>query len=304
MTNQIFKTRSTAMVLGALCATAWAGAYPSIKIGLREFQIAGDDIWAKTLFAGIRFLLAGLAVLLAAKCMGRSLRIEKRENWLLLGVFGLVNTSLHYFCFYMGLSVLSGARSAILDAMGTFLLIVLSCFCFQDDHMSPSKVLGCVLGLGGVVLINIGGGTSLFANLSLMGDGMLFLSAVWTALGGLLTRVVTHRMDAIVATGISLSFGGGLLVVIGLVLGGRITAWSVPGLAILVVLVGISSVSFTIYNQLLSCNPVSSIAIFNALIPILGVLMCCAFLGEPFEVKYLVAGLIVAAGIYTVNRGK
>ena len=43
------------------------------------------------------------------------------------------------------------------------------------------------------------------------------------------------------------------------------------------------------------------ITIFNALIPILGVILSCVFLREPFSVRYLMAGVIVAGGVYIVN---
>lgn len=299
--SALFHRRGSVMVLAAFCALSWASAFPAIKIGLKEFQIAGDDIWAKTLFAGIRFFLAGLVVLLLAKLMGKRLKLQTKSDGALLLLFGLVNTALNYFCFYMGLSALDGSRSAILNSMGTFLLILFSCMLFRDDRMTPNKAIGCLLGFGGIVLINTGGG-DLWQELSLMGDGMMLLSSLSAAFGGILTRIVTRRTDPIVATGISLSFGGGLLMLAGFLLGGRIPAFTWFGLLILLLLIGISSASFTIYNQLLCCNPVSSIAIFNALIPILGVVLCCVFLGEAFSLKYLLAGAIVAAGVTILNR--
>lgn len=288
------------MALAAFCAFSWACAFPAVKIGLREFQIAADDIWAKTLFAGVRFFLAGIVVLILAKLMGKPLRIKSKSDGALLALFGLVNTALNYFCFYIGLSALDGSRSAILNSMGTFLLIVLSCLLFRDDRMTPNKVIGCLLGFGGIVLINVGGDFS--EALSPVGDGMMLLSSLSAAFGGILTRIVTKRTDPIWATGISLTFGGALLMLAGFLPGGRITTFTWFGLLILLLLIGISSVSFTIYNQLLCCNPVSSIAIFNALIPILGVVLCCICLGETFSWKYLLAGAVVAAGIAILNR--
>lgn len=296
----VFQRRGAVMLLGSLCALSWAGAFPSIKIGLREFQIAGDDIWAKTLFAGVRFFLAGVVVLCLARLMGRKLVIREKSELGLLLSLGLVNTALHYFCFYLGLSSLPGSRSAILDAMSTFITIGLSCVCFRDDRLTLKKVLGCILGFGGILLIYTGSG-DLLSGLSLMGDGMMLCSSLCFAVGGILTRIITRKTDPIVTTGISLAFGGVLLIAVGFGLGGRITACSPLGLGILTVLIGISSLSFTIFNQLLRFNKVSSIAIFNALIPILGVILCCAFLGEPFAMKYIVAGVVVAAGVVVVN---
>jgi drug/metabolite transporter (DMT)-like permease len=61
---------------------------------------------------------------------------------------------------------------------------------------------------------------------------------------------------------------------------------------------------FALYNKLLSCNPVGKVAIFNSLIPAVGAITSCLYLGEPFHVKYFVALLLATAGIFIVNRGK
>lgn len=49
-------------------------------------------------------------------------------------------------------------------------------------------------------------------------------------------------------------------------------------------------------------NPISKIAIFNAFIPILGVIFSAIILGEPMKLKYFVAGMLVALGVYVINK--
>lgn len=51
------------MILAVLATLLWGSAYPCIKIGYEWFQIAADDLGSKFLFAGIRFVMAGLMVL-------------------------------------------------------------------------------------------------------------------------------------------------------------------------------------------------------------------------------------------------
>ena len=64
----------------------------------------------------------------------------------------------------------------------------------------------------------------------------------------------------------------------------------------------ILAVCFGIYNQLIACNPISKIAIFYAFIPILGVIFSAIILGEPMKLKYFVAGMLVALGVYVINK--
>ena len=292
----------TAMLLALSCAVAWSFAFPLIKIGLRLFDVASGDTGAKTLFAGIRFFSAGIVVLLLTKIMGRDMKIKSKKDFLGVLLFGLVNTALHYFFYYIGLSNQSGSRSAVIDSMSTFILIVLACAIFKEERMTLNKAVGCLLGIFGIIMVNIGG--PMGESFTFVGDGMLILSAVFSALGGILTRSVSKNTDILTATGISLTFGGMLMIVFGICMGGRLNVISLQGVLIMVALSAISVYGFSVYNQLICSNPVGDIAIFNSLIPILGVLLSCLILNEPFRLQYIAAGILSAAGVYSVNRVK
>ena len=61
---------------------------------------------------------------------------------------------------------------------------------------------------------------------------------------------------------------------------------------------------FTLYNKLLTCNPVGKIAIWNSLIPVVGAVTSCLCLNEEFKWKYAVAATLTTIGIYLINKGK
>ena len=299
-TKNIFENKITAVLLAISCSVAWAFAFPLIKIGINDFKIAADDTAAKTLFAGIRFFAAGVVVLVIARCMKMKVKINGAKNIFVVLLFGLVNTALHYFFYYIGLSNQTGSRSAIIDSMSSFILIISACACFKEEKLTVRKIVGCLLGFGGIMLVNIGGDLS--SRFTLMGDGMLILSAVFSAMGGLLTRVAGKKGDPLVVTGISLAFGGGLMIIFGIIMGGRLNVWTLHGVGILACLTAISVYGFSVFNRLLCSNPVGEIAIFNSLIPILGVILSCLILGEPFKAEYITAGIIVSAGICVINK--
>ena len=87
-------------------------------------------------------------------------------------------------------------------------------------------------------------------------------------------------------------------------MGGTLPQVTMAGLLILGLLIAISTLGFTLYNKLLSCNPVGKVAIFNSLIPVVGAITSCLCLSEPFYWKYLVAAVLATAGIYIINKGK
>ena len=303
MKNSIFSNRKTAPFWAFFCAAGWSLAYPLIKLGYAQLHIASDDLGSKIGFAGIRFLFAGILVTILAIIQKRKFKVEQKSvvAWLLL--FALVNTALHYLFSYVGLGYLPSSRSTILDSMNGFFAIILSCIIFEDDKFSKFKALGCILGFGGILLINIEPGQNFFQGISFRGDGMILLNALCGAFGGIITRIISKKMDTPGATGLRRTRGGGLLWIISAIIGPA-SKWTIniKSIITMVGLILISAVCFGVYNQLLAYHPISKIAIFNAFIPILGVIFSSIILGEPMRIKYIIAGCMVAFGVYIMNH--
>ena len=290
------------MVFALTAAIAWGWAFPLIKVGFSAFGITADMTGSKMLFAGIRFAVAGLIVLSVARSSGRSFKTGKTGDWLFILAFALMNTTLHYFFFYVGMSHSEGSRAAILNSLSTFLVVLLACACFKSDRLTTRKVLGCVVGFSGILALNLGGAES--GRFTLLGDGMIILNAICGALSNLMTRGLSRRIDVFVGTGYGLTIGGILLIIPGLLFGGTLPHINMLGIVCLLLLIAISAVGFTLYNKLLSLNPVGKVAIYNSLIPVVGAVTSCLCLGETFHPKYALAGGLAAIGIYIINKGK
>ena len=300
--KSIFQRPLWVVVFALSAAMAWGWAYPLIKLGFAEFGITQLMTGSKMLFAGVRFMLAGLIVLAIAAATGRRFTVATGGCWLYVLLYALLNTGLHYYFFYVGLSYSDGARAAILNSLGTFVVVLLACVFFKSDRLTANKIVGCVLGFAGIMALNIGGAQG--GGFTFMGDGMIILNALCGAFAGLMTRGLGKRVDVFVGTGYSLAFGGVMLLVPGLLLGGTLPNVTIVGIVILLLLTCISALGFTLYNKLLTCNPVGKVAIFNSLIPVVGAVTSCLCLGEPFYWKYVAAAALATAGIYLINRAK
>ena len=298
----VFQRRGWVVLFALTAAIAWGWAYPLIKLGFGEFGITPDMTAGKMLFAGVRFTLSGLIVLAIALSKGVSLRVNSVAGWGYLVAYALLNTTIHYAFFYIGLSHSEGARAAILNSLGVFMLVLLACVFFKSDKLTPAKILGCVIGFAGILALNIGGSSG--SGFTFMGDGIIMLNALCSAFAGLMTRGLGRHANVFAATGYSLAVGGVMLVVPGLLLGGTLPFVTAAGVGILFLLICISTLGFTLYNKLLSCNPVGKVAIFNSLIPVVGAVTSCLCLGEPFYWKYAIAALLAMTGIYIINARK
>jgi drug/metabolite transporter (DMT)-like permease len=299
----IFKRPVWVVVFALTAAIAWGWAYPLIKLGFLEFGIESDMTASKILFAGIRFALSGIIILIIARFANRKFTVSHKIDWLYILAFSLMNTALHYAFFYIGLSHSQGARASILNSLGTFILVLLACMFFKTDKLTYKKIAGCIVGFAGVLALNIGENDA-NSTFTFLGDGMIILNALCSAVAGLLTRGLGRRVDIFVGTGYSLAFGGILLIIPGVIMGGTLPNISLYGVVILALLIAISSLGFTLYNKLLSCNPVGKVAIFNSFIPVVGVITSCLCLGEPFYYNYIIAAVLSAGGIYIINKSK
>lgn len=296
--KSLFNNKKLMPLLGLFCAFGWSLAYPFIKIGYSELGI--NDMAGKLFFGGIRFFLAGIIVALFTK---NKLNIKDKNayKWLLL--MALINTGLHYTFSYIGLAFNASSRSTIIDSMGSFITIILSLMIFTDDKISFNKILGCILGIFGIIIINIEPGSNLLSNITFMGDGMIFLNALCGGFGGIITRICSKKMNISKATGYSMALGGFMIMCLGIAFGFSFN-WNITlkGISLLVILVAISALCFGVYNKLISLYPISKVAIYNALIPVLGVVFASLLLNEPLKWQYLVAMILVAGGILAINK--
>ena len=244
--QSIFRRPLWVAVFALIAAIAWGWAYPLIKLGMNEFGILPEMTGSKMLFAGIRFFISGLIILAVAKSMRRPFQVCCPSDWWFILVFSLLNTTLHYAFFYFGLSHNAGARSAILNSMSVFLVVIFACVFFKSDKMTLRKAWGCVVGFIGILALNLGGKSS--GHFTFLGDGMIILNALCSAGASLLTRGLGRRVDVFVGTGYSLSVGGVLLVIPGWLMGGGLPVITLHGMVILLLLIAISTIGFSLYN--------------------------------------------------------
>ena len=108
-------------------------------------------------------------------------------------------------------------------------------------------------------------------------------------------------------SGYQFMFGGFVMIMLGLIFGGRIHQVSFPAIMMLIYLALISAVAYSIWGILLKHNPISKVAIFGFANPVFGVLLSAWWLGEGTKelgLKAIAALLLVSVGIYIVNAKK
>ena len=103
--------------------------------------------------------------------------VPDRSALLSILKLSVFQTILQYIFFYIGLAHNSGVKSSIINGSSTFFVILVASLIFRQERLDLKKIAGCVIGFAGVILVSMNG-QKIDRNLSLMGDGSLFLSAL------------------------------------------------------------------------------------------------------------------------------
>ena len=289
-------------VLALVCTFLWGSASPCIKLGYAYFQIPSSETWTQVLFAGTRFILAGVLTILIGSALNRKMLVPTKSSLPSIAKLALFQTILQYIFFYIGLAHNSGVKASIINGSNTF-VILLASLLFHQEKLNFKKVAGCVIGFAGVIVVSING-KSIDMDLSLMGDGSLFLCAISYAVSSCLMKNYSKKDNPVMLSGYQFIFGGIVMVILGLIMGGRISHVSVSAILMLFYLACISAVAYSLWGILLKHNPVSKVAIFGFTNPVFGVLLSAWWLGEGSKelgINALVALVLVCIGICIVN---
>ena len=302
-TKEQFMTKTVVVWLGALlCCALWGSAFPCIKIGYQLFEIPSDATATQILFAGCRFTLAGILAIIIGSVLNHRILIPKQGSWGKITKLCMLQTVAQYLFFYIGLANTSGVKASISEGVNVFISILVASLIFRQEKLTARKMLGCIIGFAGVILVNITGGIDMAFTFT--GDGFIVLSTIAYAFSSVMIKRYSQEENPVTLSGYQFVLGGLIMVVCGLLMGGRLTMISGAGIAMLLYLAVISAVAYSMWGVLLKYNPVSRVTVFGFMNPVFGVILSAIFLRESgsIGVVCILALVLVCAGIYIVNR--
>ena len=341
------------VIAAFICGFLWGSAFPCVKIGYRLFSVAADDTASQLLFAGIRFTLAGVLVILfgsigerrlllpagipagspvpaysghssgtnrarnrildpipthnglsSASGSGKSAGRISPDSIKMIIILSAFQTIGQYFFFYIGMAHASGVKASITEASSTFFAILIAALVFHTEKLNYRKIIGCLVGFAGVLVILIPGNTLDF-HVSFNGEGFILISTLMYAMSSSVMKQYSRREDTFVLSGYQFIFGGIVLTAAGALMGGHLSGFTPASTALLLYMSFISAAAYTLWSILLRHNPVSRIAVFGFINPVMGAILSALLLGEQnqaFSVYGLLSLVLVTAGIVIVYR--
>lgn len=301
--KQFWSKTSTLIITAIFCCTLWGSAYPCIKVGYRLFSIASGDVPGQLFFAGCRFALAGILVILAGSLLQKKLLLPEKSDWKPIATLALFQTILQYIFFYMGLARASAVRSSIINGTGAFVAILLAVYMFRLEKMTLKKFIGCFLGFSGVLLVETIGQTVNFG-FAWNGEGFILLSVFASSMASILIKIFSRDHNPVLLSGWQFFTGGLTMAIVAFLFGGQITVGTPTSLLLLLYMAFISSAAYTLWGVLLKYHPVSHVTVFNFVTPVAGVLLSSVILSEHgvLNGSVLIALVLVCGGILVVSR--
>ena len=282
----------------------WGSAFPFIKIGYQLFSVNTQSIPSILLFAGLRFTISGIVLLLVGSITQKKLLLlPKGKIGLKILGLGLLQTTGQYMFFYFAVSQLTGKVGSLLNSTTSFTLVILAHFMYKDtDKLTKRKIIGCIIGFSGVILACISPDNSY----TYLGVILMLIASLFFTFSSPANKHICKLADSLTVSGWNLFFGGFVLLCVGICTGGTVTITNFIAFLDLGVLCFISSAGYLLNAILVKNNPISRIGVFCMCIPITTSILSAILFPETssFTITDLLALLLVCIGIFYVNKPK
>lgn len=249
------------------------------------------------LFAGIRTVIAGILLILAA--MPKWGRLQFRQLWPVYLTSAFLSIVFYYGFQTVGLQyVPSGLFSAIVFLQPVLLGIF--AWIWLGERMYGLKIAGLVIGFLGVGSLSIGG---LTGSISAIGVLLALASAVSWALATVYTKRNAVRVDMLWMTAMQIMIGGVILLAAGSVSEswGDIT-WSGAFVAnTLFIAVFVIALGWMVYFKLINEGEAGRVGSFTFLIPLVSIGSSVMLLHEKITLNLIIGMVLIVSSIILVN---
>jgi drug/metabolite transporter (DMT)-like permease len=276
----------------------WGSTYLAIRITV--------DTMPPLLSGGLRFLIGGTVLLLAVLVLaGRSaLRMNRRQlaSAVLIGFLlpawgnGMVVIAEQH--------VASGVAALLIASVPLYVVVLRR---ILGERPPAITLVGVTVGMLGLALLLLGGPGSGAHGSAGWGPWLVLLAALGWSVGSVASTRLPVPANPFALSGVEMVAGGGAMMIIGLVRGERVNlsgidtgawvAWTY------LILFG-SLLAFSSYVFILGKLPVSTVATYAYVNPVIAVALGILFAGERFVPVQFAGGLVVLVAVVLVVRAE
>ena len=212
--------------------------------------------------------------------------------------------AIEFLLIYWGLDYTNASRASIFIYLSPFVVAIGAQWFIPGEKLSPAQFGGLVLAFAGIVVV-FGESFTLPSKRMLIGDSMLIIAAIfWGATTIVIKAGSLAQAPAAKTLLYQLAVSAIVLPVGSIAIGepGIINMSSFAWASVIYQTIWIASVTYLAWFWLIRNYPAPKLASFTFLTPLFGVFAGWWILDEPLTAALLFGLLLVAAGIYFVNR--
>jgi len=290
--------RSRIIIAFAALYLIWGSTYLAIRFAIESLPLF--------LMAGIRFLTAGVILYAFARYKNKSPRPNSRQWISALIIGGLLLCGGNGSVVWAEQFVPSGL-AALFIATTPLWMVLLEWLWHRGCRPSAGVFAGIFVGFSGVWLLMAPNALHPDAHpIHLGGAAMLLLAALLWSIGSIYSKKAPLPRSPLMATGMEMIAGGGLLIVLGILQGecsrfhpADFTAKSV--LAFVYIIFFGSIVGFTAYIWLLKAVGAAKASTYAFVNPLVAVFLGWALGGEAITGQAVFAALIIVAAVVVIT---
>lgn len=284
------------IVAFGLVYVIWGSTYMAIRVAVESVPPAAS--------AAVRFVSAGLLMLLFGRLSGRTILVPRREFRAIALIGFLLLVCGNGLVVWSEQFVPSGMAALMVAVLPLWIAIIETALP-NGERLPVAGWFGVLLGFAGLIVLlwpKLVGGLTI----ELRGQGAVMLASLCWAVGSLYSKRVTFSVSPFVVTGWEMLFGGCMLVAIAGVSGEF--AHFAPSrdgwLALAYLTVFGSCMAFSAFVWLLQHVPAAKVATYAYVNPVIAVLLGWLLLGEAFTPSMALGTPIIVGAVALVTTAK
>jgi len=272
----------------------WGGSFLAIRYSLETIP--------PLMISFIRFTCAGIILMTVAWRSGA--KMPTKAQWRSAAILGFLMFFAANSTLVKGEETVPSGLAAVLYATLPLWVAVVGWLWQGEARPSGRSLVGLVLGFVGVVMMFGTDGKGIDP----LGGTLVLASAIFWAVGSLLSRRVDKPESSALASGMNL-FCSGMMFLIASVIAGEPSHWNLAAvsdksiLAVVYLIVGSSVIAFSCYMWLLSVTAPNRVATYAYVNPVVA-LFIGALAGETLNPRELLAAMVIVVAVALITSAR
>ncbi len=276
-----------------LLGVVWSASFLWIKIAVQEV--------GPFMLVGFRVLFGALTGILASIFL-RTRWPRDRATWVTYAILGVTSVAIPFVLISWGEKTIDSAVASILNASVPLFTIILAHYILKDDRMTAQKMLGLLVGFGGVVVL-LSKDLQPGASNSILGQAAVIVASLFYAASSIFARVKTEHVPGLVRGAAPLVTASLVMWVLIPVVEKPVVLPSLPITWVALLWLGIlgSGLALVLWYYLLHEIGPTRTALVSYIFPLGGVILGVIFLHEELSWQLFAGALFIVASIVAVN---